>query len=326
RYAGFSFSGDGQLIAVPRHRELVVHQVEDGRVVFQADAPTDRHAVEVQFARERPLCAVVWRSDEQANDELVAVWNVATGREVIQIRPPSNINRGGVIDLVFSPNDDLLLGWYQNHSVEMTQTQVWRVSDATLLATLEGKIHANSFSSDGERLVTLSGMGLHLASAKTLRPIATIASETLDLGTLSRMHMDEGPSAGVFGMDLQPTVIGFTKDDAGIYVVFPSYGEGVVLNGHSLDAAQSSNEEVYRDLAEVWRLSEAAVDLWSSMQSNSTNDDFDAADWSPYDDFKNGILTGEYRYEYNDDLGEAPAPAAPYEGFVPPPPPADPEA
>lgn len=326
RYAGFSFSGDSRLIAVPRHRELVIHQVKDGRVVFQADAPADRHAVEVQFARERSLCAVVWRSDEQANDELIAVWDVATGREVGQIRPPSNVNRGGVIDMVFSPNDDLLLAWYQNLSVEMTQTQVWRISDATLLATLEGKIHANSFSNDGERVVTLSGVGLHLASARTLRNIVTIASDTLESGTQSRLHVNEGPSAGIFGMDLQPTVIGFTKDDAHVYAVLPSYGEGVVLNGLPLDAVHAANEEVYRDLAEVWRLSQAAADPWSSTESLSTNDNADAADWSPYDDFKNGILTGEYRYDSDSELGEAPATGAPNEDFVPPPPPADPEA
>ena len=65
RYAGFSFSHDGRLIAAPRHRAFVVYRVEDGGVEFETPAPNGRHAVDVQFARTQPWCAAVWRSDDK---------------------------------------------------------------------------------------------------------------------------------------------------------------------------------------------------------------------------------------------------------------------
>lgn len=182
------FSQDGtETISVARNGRVLVHSLDDGRVLSALELPDfDATAVALTTDARRWVCALSVTSSNVAfalKDGTVLVWQIDSGRGKAQLKQRLCARRAGVTSLAFHPTATELASGAKDGRVHL-----WDVQSGVLLACHE---HAESinhvaFAPDGTYLASacddccaylwdLRGQQMHMRLEASHMPLARIA-------------------------------------------------------------------------------------------------------------------------------------------------------
>ncbi len=177
------WSQDGHLIAVGQAEQVAVYAFADlSSPIHSFSVPGDVESVAISpdgrllASGNRTLSQRSGSNEETINDDVLYLWNLETGQELLQLRSDS----GPVYRVEFSPDGETLVSAYKDGTVRLWQTgtrehqillhgdwvtslafnhtgsllatgaydnaiQIWRVADGENIATLPA--HAKNFTS-----------------------------------------------------------------------------------------------------------------------------------------------------------------------------------